>query len=464
MFKSPSNATTSKVTFTIQNVATGNKYSSDFTAQYRKTTWLENYWYIILIRCIVVAGIGYSFKYLYSYLMSPSMIRKRTIMQNERARIISARLEAKFLAREKKKRSILRMKAEALRARELRLSKFSWKQPIFFILSVILLAGILTALYIFKSAVVPFAFDLLESYGIYIFSGIVLLAFAILTIRAISRRKPVPVDNTPVNEKVAELVKAHTPISKRAKVAVEAPKVVVKSPSSRMWGILLMIAGLFIVIGAVMQYVPSLKDYTLYVAGGFVILLLLFIIKWVFSRRKKVPAESKPIKSAPIKSNSKPASKINKRKVFSVLCIIVSLAGLFFFSPRSVDTSGFKGIPDQIISKNTDSFLDLHPFFKDPDNEALSYAVSGTENVKVDIQDGIARFIPSADFIGEENTVFTATDSSGATVNSNQVRLIVKEYAFFDKFKTSFSIFLVVLFLLGVSLAVFNKSEKPSNL
>ena len=452
IFTSPEETSSSLINVTVQNVDTGKKYSQEFEAKYRKPTWIENNWYLALILIIVIIGLGYGIKKSYSYLMSPSMMRKRKIRANERARMIAERLEAKFLARQKKRRAILRASAEARRMRDIKLAQFSWKRPIFFVISLILLAAIGFSLYVFRYAVIPFLLDILESYGVYIFSGVILLIFAVLIIRSASKRKPdIEAKDESQNSKVAEIVNAHTPVSKRSKI-VESPKTEVKK-KSKFWGFILMLTGLLIVLGAAMQYFPSLNSYRLYAGIAFGILLLLVLLKAYFSRKKKQVSETK---------QEEPKKKTSKRKIFSAIFIIIALAGLFFVSPRNLNTEGFSGIPDQIIQKNSDAFLDLHPYFVDPDNEELSYSSSGTDKITVDIQEGVARFIPASDFIGEETVLFTAKDSFGAEVNSNQVRLIVKEFAFFERFKTSFSIFLVILFLLGVSLAVFGKNNAES--
>ncbi|WMN97555.1 tandem-95 repeat protein [Vibrio parahaemolyticus] len=74
-------------------------------------------------------------------------------------------------------------------------------------------------------------------------------------------------------------------------------------------------------------------------------------------------------------------------------------------------------IADQELSEDFASYtIDLNDAFKDSDS-ALNFSVSGSSNVLVSIENGIATITPTADWNGSETLTFTATDPSGESVS-----------------------------------------------
>ncbi|WMO16971.1 tandem-95 repeat protein [Vibrio alginolyticus] len=77
-------------------------------------------------------------------------------------------------------------------------------------------------------------------------------------------------------------------------------------------------------------------------------------------------------------------------------------------------------IADQTLAEDfTPYSIDLNTAFSDVDNVDgdLTFSVSGNSNVLVSIENGIATFIPTADWNGSEALTFTATDPSGESVS-----------------------------------------------
>lgn len=86
------------------------------------------------------------------------------------------------------------------------------------------------------------------------------------------------------------------------------------------------------------------------------------------------------------------------------------------------------GIPTQEWDEDTEHILDLSEYFHDPDKDVLIYTYSSLENIRVEVdENGMATLIPARNWFGEESVVFTAEDGKGASVNSNEVKLIVND-------------------------------------
>ncbi|WP_410204698.1 tandem-95 repeat protein [Vibrio parahaemolyticus] len=74
-------------------------------------------------------------------------------------------------------------------------------------------------------------------------------------------------------------------------------------------------------------------------------------------------------------------------------------------------------IADQELSEDFATYtIDLNDAFKDSDS-ALNFSVSGSSNVLVSIENGIATISPTADWNGSETLTFTATDPSGESIS-----------------------------------------------
>ncbi|MEW6063038.1 MAG: tandem-95 repeat protein [Nanoarchaeota archaeon] len=93
------------------------------------------------------------------------------------------------------------------------------------------------------------------------------------------------------------------------------------------------------------------------------------------------------------------------------------------------DAPVFNGpISDVIFDEDTSllNYFNLNSYFSDVDGDALSYFVNGNTSVIITIDaDGNVSFSALPDWNGQEQVIFTATDSSSATANSNLVTITV---------------------------------------
>lgn len=105
------------------------------------------------------------------------------------------------------------------------------------------------------------------------------------------------------------------------------------------------------------------------------------------------------------------------------IALAVALAILVSPQPGIVT----EGIPPQAWQQDTIHQIDLADYFTDPDSDTLTYSVTETEHLTIDITEGIAYLTPDTGWTGEERAKFTATDNKGATVTSNTVVLRVQE-------------------------------------
>jgi len=77
-------------------------------------------------------------------------------------------------------------------------------------------------------------------------------------------------------------------------------------------------------------------------------------------------------------------------------------------------------------NRNLTNYLDLRDYFYDIDSDELIFEVIGNHNIDIDINNGMVSFYPKANWVGEENIVFNASDGEFA-VNSNAIVLKVLE-------------------------------------
>ncbi|MBN1385901.1 hypothetical protein JW968_02870 [Candidatus Woesearchaeota archaeon] len=82
----------------------------------------------------------------------------------------------------------------------------------------------------------------------------------------------------------------------------------------------------------------------------------------------------------------------------------------------------------QIIGENSSKSIDLSQHFTDPDDDLLSFSASEVEDIDIVIDGSTADIIPDEGMVGVRFVTFTATDTSGNSVSSPKVTLIVKPY------------------------------------
>ena len=86
-----------------------------------------------------------------------------------------------------------------------------------------------------------------------------------------------------------------------------------------------------------------------------------------------------------------------------------------------------KGIPDQEWDEDTNQIINLSNYFLDPDRDKLYYTNTELQNIKVVYEDGNAILIPNRNWYGSEFVIFTANDMKGGKVDSNLVKLTVRD-------------------------------------
>lgn len=86
------------------------------------------------------------------------------------------------------------------------------------------------------------------------------------------------------------------------------------------------------------------------------------------------------------------------------------------------------GIPPQVWQQDLVHTLDLSNYFKDPDGDKLTFSVSKTNKIAIDISGSTAFMTPDPSWTGEERVKFGASDSKGGFIASNTVPLRVQSH------------------------------------
>lgn len=92
-------------------------------------------------------------------------------------------------------------------------------------------------------------------------------------------------------------------------------------------------------------------------------------------------------------------------------------------------------IPNITILKNSNISLDLNSYFKDPDDDFLTFSSTQPENISVIIKGSYVALVPEKDFVGNKTLKFYASDGN-FTVESNEIFVSVVEInftCFFDE-------------------------------
>lgn len=109
-------------------------------------------------------------------------------------------------------------------------------------------------------------------------------------------------------------------------------------------------------------------------------------------------------------------------------------------------------IPPQTWKKDTVHQTDLSPYFKDPDNDTLTFLATKAVNIAIDIVGTKATFTPKTGWTGQEQVRFTADDKRGGKIQSNPVVLTVREQIVPPPVRMGI---LVLLGLVGIWLIVY---------
>lgn len=106
-----------------------------------------------------------------------------------------------------------------------------------------------------------------------------------------------------------------------------------------------------------------------------------------------------------------------------IIIAVVALVSLVALLPSPTPTVG---IPAQVWKQDTQHTLDLGTYFKDPDNDPLTFSATRTEHIDISIVGSKAVLTPDFGWSGTERTVFIADDGKGGIVKSNLVQLVVE--------------------------------------
>jgi len=96
------------------------------------------------------------------------------------------------------------------------------------------------------------------------------------------------------------------------------------------------------------------------------------------------------------------------------------IGGMIFVGSDSVNIINrmpvVSDIPDVIMDEDTTYTFDLTPYVTDPDNDIITWTVSGTNNnFSVTINNGIATLTPALNWNGQITLTFTANDGNGGS-------------------------------------------------
>jgi PGF-pre-PGF domain-containing protein len=149
--------------------------------------------------------------------------------------------------------------------------------------------------------------------------------------------------------------------------------------------------------------------------------------------------------------------KEKKRNLFWIAAIGIFI--LFLIQP----TFSLKAIPEQIWEKDTQQKINLNKYFYDPDSDPLIFTADNTEKIKITFDRGIAILNPEPGWIGEEYTIFHATDPFGEKASSNPVKLTVKEKIGLEKHLKWINLIILGLLLFIVITIIFEPKNKFKN-
>ena len=99
---------------------------------------------------------------------------------------------------------------------------------------------------------------------------------------------------------------------------------------------------------------------------------------------------------------------------------VPGIGGMIFVGSDSVNIINrvpvVSDIPDVIMDEDTVYTFDLTPYVTDPDNDIITWSVSGTNNnFSVTINNGVATLTPALNWNGQITLTFTASDGNGGS-------------------------------------------------
>ncbi|HSU72613.1 MAG TPA: PGF-pre-PGF domain-containing protein [Candidatus Binatia bacterium] len=119
--------------------------------------------------------------------------------------------------------------------------------------------------------------------------------------------------------------------------------------------------------------------------------------------------------------------------ILGIIVVAAVLGGIYYLAlagktgTEIVGAPTASGIPLQAWDEDTAHTIDLGTYFRDPDGDPLTYSYTPVANIVVTISGNTATLTPEKDWFGERTITFTADDGKGGKVNSNAVKLIVRD-------------------------------------
>jgi PGF-pre-PGF domain-containing protein len=146
---------------------------------------------------------------------------------------------------------------------------------------------------------------------------------------------------------------------------------------------------------------------------------------------------------------------IARNAAIGALAILVIAAMLsFLILVPSGQQEHTVGIPAQTWQQDTQYNLDLGSYFRDPDNDVLTFTATRTSNIDITITGSKAILTPRHGWSGAERAVFIADDGKGGITKSNPVDLIVEPPVVPRNWKRIaspiFTIAVIILILVGI--------------
>ncbi|MEM3154007.1 MAG: PGF-pre-PGF domain-containing protein [Candidatus Woesearchaeota archaeon] len=118
------------------------------------------------------------------------------------------------------------------------------------------------------------------------------------------------------------------------------------------------------------------------------------------------------------------------------------------------------GIPPQVWQQDHVHTLDLGNYFKDPDGDKLTFTVSKTEHVSIDIIGSTVFMTPKTGWTGEERVKFGADDGKGGFVASNTVLLRVQKHLIPPRIQPTIALAVAIAALILIVWSIRSQKKK----
>jgi PGF-pre-PGF domain-containing protein len=155
--------------------------------------------------------------------------------------------------------------------------------------------------------------------------------------------------------------------------------------------------------------------------------------------------------------SQKPAPATNKL-VWGFIGVAILIAIAIALTPNNSTVA--HGIPPQVWQQDTVHALDLSNYFKDPDGDKLTFSVSKTNKIAIDISGSTAFMTPDPDWTGEERVKFGASDGKGGFIASNTVPLRVQSHLIPPRIQPIMALVLAIIALILIVWSIRSQKRK----